>query len=178
MNSILFLLLFNFQSIDNKYNYHTEKADIYYHRGDYPNMIFHLKEKIKLDKHDIGTYADIAYYYWSMSVDDAKRRKEFQLKALGILLEGLKNNRNSADMLDEVGNFFLHNLKDLDSAVPFYEQSIKMKNPRMSTYHFLAAGYYKKGEKQKSIKTLEECIKRFPQDEKAKSKIKELKKDQ
>ena len=110
MNSILFLLLFNFQSIDNKYNYHTEKADIYYHRGDYPNMIFHLKEKIKLDKHDIGTYADIAYYYWSMSVDDTKRRKEFQLKALNILLEGLKNNKDSADMLDEVGNFFLHNL--------------------------------------------------------------------
>jgi tetratricopeptide (TPR) repeat protein len=180
MNFIILCLVFSLNQVDQKkidasYNYHTKMADKFYHDGDYPNMLYHIKQKVKLDKHDVNSYSDLAYYYWSMSVDDKTRRSEFQEKAMNYLLEGLKHNKESAYMWDEIGSFFVYNFKDLIGAITFYEEAVKRKDCKMTSYHMLSAGYYKKGEYKKAINTLEECVKKFPQDKKAQSKLQELK---
>lgn len=162
--------------VNNSYNYHTKLAERNFHNGNYPEMLYHLKEMVKIDPKDVNTYSDIAYYYFSLSINDKERREEFQKKSINYLLEGLKNNKNDSNMWEQVGNFFVYNFKDVISARPFYEKAITFKNCRMTSYHFLAAGYYKQKNYDKAIEILEECVKKFPDDKKAISKIIELKK--
>lgn len=174
---ILCLLLCNFQStdIDKKINFHNEKADMYYHIGNFPNMLYHLKEKIKLDPKDTNTYADIAYYYWSMSIDDKDRRKEFLEKAEKYLFMGLENNKNTSYMWDEIGNFYYRAFKDYDKSVYYLKKSIEFSDSNLSSYHSLSLAYLKLHKTEDAIKTLEKCVKKFPNDEKGKSKLRELK---
>lgn len=162
--------------VNRLYNFHVKMSEKYYHSGDYPNMLYHLKEMVKLDPHDTKTYGDIAYYYFSLAITNKEKRSEYQKKSIDYLMEGLKNNRNTPYMWEEIGNFFLYSLKDSTMAIPFYEKAITFKDCKMASYHFLAAGYYKQKKYDKAIKTLESCVKKFPDDKKAIDKLLELKK--
>lgn len=176
LNILIFTILSiqtNINLINDKINFHTKMADKYYHFGEFPNMIYHLQQKIKLDPHDVNSYSDISYYYWSMSINEENRREEFENKALNILKLGLEKNKNSAYMYDEIANFYFR-YKKYELAMPYLLDAIKFKDCPMTAYHMLSLAYLKKQETKKAIEVLSECVKKFPNDAKAKSKIKEL----
>ena len=172
--SLLISMQINNSNTDDKINFHSKMADKYYHIGDFPNMIYHLQQKIKLDPHDVNSYSDLAYYYWSMSIDDKERKDEFKNKALNYLKIGLEKNKDSAYMYDELANFHLR-YRDYKTAKPFLLESIKKNDSPMTSYHMLVLVYLKENEIKKAIETLEICVKKFPSDAKAKSKLHELK---
>lgn len=172
---LLFLVLFQNtnQNLDKKITFHNHKADYYYHRGDYPNMLYHLIEKVKLDKHDMNSYSDIAYYYWSLSVDDKIRKEEFENKAIKYLNEGLGNNKDYAYFYDELGQFYIRK-KDFKTAKKFFEQAIKRKDVPLTSFHMLSNLLLKEDNVSGAKSILKECILKFPNDNKAKSKLREL----
>lgn len=177
---ILLLILFLIQNPSSKqeksYFYHNKMADKYYHNGDFPNMIYHLQQKVKLDPHDVNTYSDLAYYYWSLSVDDKTRRQEFLSKAKFYLNEGLSKNKESAYMWDEIANFIIVSSKNYKEAIPYLIESLKRPDTPMSSYHALSIAYIKQDKIKEAIDVLEKCVIKFPEDMKAKSKLAELKK--
>ena len=175
MNFLLIttLLLFNFQSVDadKAWKHHHLKADYYFHKGNYPEMLYHVQQKIKYNPKDLEAYSDLAYYYWSMSVDQKSRSEEFRSKALNYLKLGVKNNPESSFMVDELGRYSIYKSKDYSSAIPYFEEAIKKQNCDNITFHLLALCYEKNNRVNDAIAVLQECLKRFPNDAKAKSEI-------
>ena len=157
------------------YKYHDLKADVYFHKGNYPEMIYHLLQKVKIDPKDVQSWSDIGYYYWSLSVDNKDRKTEFQDKAINSLKKGLELNKNSYYMWDEIGKFHLYRDKQFNLAKEYFQKAVEFKDCPMVTYHFFALCYELENNYGKAIKILEDCLKKFPNDEKAKSKIKSLK---
>jgi len=172
----LFFLNYDVKIVDvpKAIEYHTKMADFYYHKGNYPEMLYHLTRKIHYDKNDVSTWSDLSYYYWSMSVDDKIRREEFKSKAIKYLLEGLEFNKNTAYLWDEIGRYYI-NTKEFDTATKYFLEAIKRKDCQDVTYHFLALCFYKNNDLNKAIDTMESCVKRFPRDEKAKANLKKYK---
>lgn len=169
-------LIFNFHQVNEKaYNYHNKKADFYFHKGNYPEMLYHLSEKVKYDPKDVVAWCDLGYYYWSLSVNDKKRSDEFRNKAFKCLELGLNNNQESAIIYDEIGSYFLNKNKDYSQAIPYYKQATEKPDCGKITFHLLALCYEKTNNVNKAISTLQVCIKKFPNDEKAKSKLNTLK---
>jgi tetratricopeptide (TPR) repeat protein len=180
MKSIIVLLtlaIFNTHpdKIQNAIKYHHLKADQYFHKGNYPEMLYHLQQKVKYDPKDVNTWSDLAYYYWSLSVDNKLKNDEFKAKAFSLLKEGLKNNPNSTFMNDELGRFFIYKSNDFKSAIPYFEAAIKNKDCNNITFHLLATCYEKNNRINDAIKVLNECLKRFPDDAKAKSELNSFK---
>lgn len=180
MNFFLFLssmILLNPQvkDFDKSWKYHHLKADYYFHKGNYPEMLYHMQQKIKFNPKDLETYSDLGYYYWSMAVDDKTRSEEFKTKALNFLKLGVKNNPESSYMVDELGRYFIYKSKDFTSAIPYFEEAIGKSNCDNITFHLLALCYEKNNRVNDAIKTLSECLKRFPDDAKAKSKLNSFK---
>ena len=168
------LLILNFQQSnfnDKSYSYHNKLADYYYHKGNYPEMMYHLLEKVKIDPKDVATWSDIGYYYWSMAVNNKLRENEFKNKALIYLNRGLKSNSETYFLWDDIGRFHLLKSKDYNSAIPFFEEATNKKDCKNITYHLLATCYEKNNRVNDAIKTLNECLKRFPNDAKAKSEL-------
>lgn len=178
MHKLFFLSLLLFQNvnskIDKKIQFHNDKAHKYYHSGDYSNMLYHLIEKVKLDKHDVNAYSDIAYYYWSMSINIKSRKEEFKNKAFYYLKEGIENNKDSAYMYDEMGRILTMD-KNINAALPYFEEAIKRKDAPLTSFHSLAFIYFQKDKLKDAVVVLENCIKKFPDDVKGKSKLKEIK---
>jgi len=156
------------------YEYHSKKADYFFHHGNYPEMLYHLSEKVKLEPKDVETWSDLAYYYWSMSVDNKKRRDEFKTKALSYLERGLDKNPESSFMWDELGRFYLYNDKKYEKAIGYFEQALLRKDCNNITYHLLALCYEKVYRNNDAIKILKECMSKFPNDMRAKSKLESL----
>ncbi len=180
MNLTLLLtsvLLLNFQTkdLDKAWKFHHLKADYYFHEGNYPEMLYHVQQKVKYNPKDLEAYSDLGYYYWSMAVDNKARSEEFKAKALNYLKLGVKNNPESSYMVDELGRFFIYKSKDFNSAIPYFEEAIKKENCDNITFHLLALCYEKTNRVNDAIKTLLECTKRFPNDVKAKSKLESFK---
>ncbi len=154
--------------------YHNKMADIYFHKGNYPEMLYHLKEQAKYDKGDIQTWADISYYYWSMSVNDKDKKEYYAKKSLSILLEGLSFNKDSYYLYDEIGKFYLNSAKDYNSAIPYFEKALSKKDCTNIPYHILARCYEAANEPLKAVSTIEACLKKFPNDAKAKAELNKL----
>ena len=176
MNTFLLitnLLLINFSNVDSDkaWKYHHLKADYYFHKGNYPEMLYHLQQKVKHNPKDLESYSDLGYYYWSMAVDNKNKSEEFKAKALNYLKLGVKNNPESSYMVDELGRYFIYKSKDFLSAIPYFEEAIKKPNCDNIAFHLLALCYEKNNRINDAIKTLNECLTRFPDDAKAKSKL-------
>lgn len=173
----LFLLSLDVKQVnlEKAVKFHTAKADYFYHKGNYPEMLYHLSEKIKYDPLDLNTWSDIAFYYWSLSVDDKVRRQEFQSKALKSLNNGLQVNSKSAFMWDELARFYMYCYKDFKTPINYFNEAIKRDDVEPVSYHFLAQCYFKNGETHKAIETMENCVKRFPEDLKGKSDLNKYK---
>lgn len=173
----MFLLFQNpINSIEKSYSYHSKMADKYYHDGDFPNMIYHLQQKVKLDPKDVNSYSDLAYYYWSMSVDDKLRRKEFMDKAFYYLKTGLENNKDSAYMYDEFGNFYITSSKNYKLAISYLEQSISKSDSPLSSFHSLFVCYLKTEQYTKAKEVMIKCLKKFPDDLKGKANLEKINK--
>jgi len=155
--------------------YHNKMADIYFHKGNYPEMIYHLTEKLKYDKQDLQTWADISYYYWSMSVNEKAKKEYFVKKALSVLLDGLTYNKDSYYIYDEIGKFYLNSAKDYNSAIPYFEQSITKKDTTNIPFHILAKCYEINKNPSKALSIIELCLNKFPNDAKAKAELEKLK---
>lgn len=175
----IFLFLFNLDvkqvNLSKAAEYHSRKADYFYHKGNFPEMLYHLSEKSKYDPEDLTTWSDLAYYYWSMSVDDKVRRAEFQEKAWKNLKTGLSVNNKSAYMWDEIGRFYIYCHKDFKEATKYLSEAVKRNDCEAVSFHFLAQCYFKDGKIEQAIETIENCIKKFPKDEKAKVDLKKYK---
>ena len=116
--------------------YHNKMADIYFHKGNYPEMIYHLTEKLKYDKQDLQTWADISYYYWSMSVNEKAKKEYFAKKALSVLLDGLTYNKDSYYIYDEIGKFYLIVLKIIILQYLILNNLLLKKIPQISHFIF------------------------------------------
>lgn len=167
-----FLILLNFinfspDKVNNSLKYHHKQSDIYYHQGNYPEMIYHCLEIVKLDPKDVETWSSIGYYYWSMGVDNKSRKDEFNLKALKYLTEGIKANAESYYLYDEVGKFYLNKSKDFISAIEYFELAITKKDCTNIPFHILSKCYLSINNSEKAKNTLVKCIDKFPNDEKA-----------
>jgi tetratricopeptide (TPR) repeat protein len=180
MNPAVFLvsmLLLNTQvnSSDTSWKFHHVKADYYFHKGNYPEMLYHLSEKVKYNPKDLVSWSDLGYYYWSMSVDDKKRSEEFKTKAFKYLEEGLKKNQETAFMFDEIGRFYIYKNNDYSKAISYFEQAVVKPDCDQITFHLLALCYEKTNNINGAIKTLQLCLNKYPNDAKAKSKLNSFK---
>jgi tetratricopeptide (TPR) repeat protein len=137
-------------------------------------MIYHLTEKLKYDKQDLQTWADISYYYWSMSVNEKAKKEYFAKKALSVLLDGLTHNKDSYYIYDEIGKFYLNSAKDYNSAIPYFEQAITKKDTTNIPFHILAKCYEINNKPAKALSIIEFCLKKFPNDAKAKAELNKL----
>jgi tetratricopeptide (TPR) repeat protein len=154
--------------------YHNKMADTYFHKGNYPEMLYHLQEKVKYDKQDTQTWADISYYYWSMSVNEKNKKEYYSKKALSVLLDGLNYNKDSYYLYDEIGKYYLNSAKDFKLALPYFEQSITKKDCTNIPFHILARCYESDNQPLKAVSTIESCLKKFPNDAKAKAELNKL----
>lgn len=166
--------LYQVKDEDKAYQYHHAKSDYYFHKGNYPEMLYHLQQKVKYNPKDVNTWSDLGYYYWSLGVDDKKRGLEFKDKAFRLLMQGLRANEESFFMWDEVGRFFIYSHKDYISALPFLAEAIKRPDCTSPTYHSLAEAYVAKNDFKSAIETLGKCLNKFPDDALAKRKLNDL----
>lgn len=155
--------------------YHQKKADKYYHDGNYPEMMYHCLQIVKLDPKDVETWSSIGYYYWSMGVDDSKRRDEFNSKALKYLTDGIKANSESYYLYDEVGKFYFNKSKDYVSAIEYFELAITKKDCTNIPFHILSKCYLAVNQPEKAKNILKKCLEKFPKDEKAKVDLNQMK---
>lgn len=173
---LLFLSLASFQPQHNKsIIYHQKQADFYYHEGNYPEMLYHCLEIVKLDPKDVETWSSIGYYYWSLGVDNKKRRDEFNTKALKYLTNGIKANKESYYLYDEVAKFYFNKSKDYVSAIEYYELAITKNDCTNIPYHMLSKCYMAINQLDNAKNILKKCIERFPNDDKARVDLNQMK---
>ena len=153
--------------------YHHKMSDYYFHKGNYPEMLYHAKEMVKIDPKDVETWSSIGYYYWSMGIDDKKRADEFNTKALKYYTDGIKFNTDTYYLYDEVGKFYL-NFKDYKSAIEYFEIAISKKDCKNIPYHILARCYEATNEPVKAVAVIHKCLEKFPNDAKAKVELNKL----
>ena len=153
--------------------YHHKMSDYYFHKGNYPEMLYHAKEMVKIDPKDVETWSSIGYYYWSMGIDNKKRAEEFNTKALKYYTDGIKFNTDTYYLYDEVGKFYL-NFKDYKSAIEYFEIAISKKDCKNIPYHILARCYEATNEPVKAVAVIHKCLEKFPNDAKAKVELNKL----
>ncbi|MCF8494443.1 MAG: hypothetical protein K9G65_03520 [Rickettsiaceae bacterium] len=152
---------------DKAWFYHHKRSDYYFHKGNYPEMLYHAKEMVKIDPNDVETWSSIGYYYWSMGIDNKNRAQEFNTKALKYYTDGIKVNTDTYYLYDEVGKFYF-NSKDYSSAIEYFEIAITKKDCKNIPYHILAICYEAKNDPVKALSTIKKCLDKFPNDAKAK----------
>ncbi len=153
--------------------FHHKMSDYYFHKGNYPEMLYHAKEMVKIDPKDVETWSSIGYYYWSMGIDNKNRAQEFNAKALKYYTDGIKANTDTYYLYDEVGKFYF-NLKDYSSAIEYFEIAITKKDCKNIPYHILAICYEAKNDPVKALSTIKKCLDKFPNDAKAKAESNKL----
>ena len=158
---------------DKAWFYHHKRSDYYFHQGNYPEMLYHAKEMVKIDPKDVETWSSIGYYYWSMGIDNKNRAQEFNAKALKYYTDGIKANTDTYYLYDEVGKFYF-NSKDYSSAIEYFEIAITKKDCKNIPYHILAICYEAKNDSDKALSTIKKCLDRFPNDVKAKVELNKL----
>jgi len=158
---------------DKAWFYHHKRSDYYFHQGNYPEMLYHAKEMVKIDSKDVETWSSIGYYYWSMGIDNKNRAQEFNAKALKYYTDGIKANTDTYYLYDEVGKFYF-NLKDYSSAIEYFEIAITKKDCKNIPYHILAICYEAKNDPVKALSTIKKCLDKFPNDAKAKAESNKL----
>jgi tetratricopeptide (TPR) repeat protein len=170
----IFLLFSSFSlgDVDKSLTYHNKMADIYFHKGNYPEMIYHLNEKAKLDPKNVENWSDLSYYYWSMSVNEPKRKDEFWNKSLNSLKKGLEYNKESFYFWDEIGKFYISSKKDYSTAINYLNEAINKKDVDNISFHILAKCYLETNDVSKAINILLKCLEKFPNDAKAKADLK------
>jgi len=156
---------------EKSWKFHHMKADQYFHEGNYPEMLYHLQQKVKYNHKDLESWSDLGYYYWSLSLDNKSKSEEFKNKAINYLKLGLEKNPDSTFLLDEIGRFYIYKSKDFNSAIPYFEKAIKNLDCNNITFHLLSLCYEKTNRVNESIRVLYECLKRYPNDAKAKNKM-------
>jgi tetratricopeptide (TPR) repeat protein len=169
-----FLLTLDVKS-DKAWNYHNKMSDYYFHKGNYPEMLYHAREMVKWDPKDVETWSSLGYYYWSMSVDNKDKKDLYMKKALSIYLEGLEHNKDSYNLYDEIGKFYLNSAKDYNSAIPYFEKAITKKDCTNIPYHILAKCYELTNNSTKALTVIQSCLNKFPKDAKAKVELERLK---
>jgi tetratricopeptide (TPR) repeat protein len=169
-----FFFMFNLDvKADKAWFYHHKRSDYYFHQGNYPEMLYHAKEMVKIDPKDVETWSSIGYYYWSMGIDNKNRAQEFNAKALKYYTDGIKANTDTYYLYDEVGKFYF-NSKDYSSAIEYFEIAITKKDCKNIPYHILAICYEAKNDSDKALSTIKKCLDRFPNDVKAKVELNKL----
>jgi Tfp pilus assembly protein PilF len=158
---------------DKAWFYHHKRSDYYFHQGNYPEMLYHAKEMVKIDPKDVETWSSIGYYYWSMGIDNKNRAQEFNTKALKYYTDGIKANTDTYYLYDEVGKFYF-NSKDYSSAIEYFEIAITKKDCKNIPYHILAICYEAKNDPVKALSTIKKCLDKFPNDAKAKVELNKL----
>jgi tetratricopeptide (TPR) repeat protein len=158
---------------DKAWFYHHKRSDYYFHQGNYPEMLYHAKEMVKIDSKDVETWSSIGYYYWSMGIDNKNRAQEFNAKALKYYTDGIKANTDTYYLYDEVGKFYF-NSKDYSSAIEYFEIAITKKDCKNIPYHILAICYEAKNDPVKALSTIKKCLDKFPNDAKAKVELNKL----
>lgn len=133
--------------------------------GDYPVLVEMLREIVRMDPKDVDSWSNLWYLLWSMG---------FKNDALEELKRGLSFNRDSYYMYDEIGEYYVVACKDFNAAAHWFEQAIKYKDCKQSTFDSLGTCYEKIGNLDRARRVWEAAVKRWPNDEYAKRKLLQL----
>lgn len=149
------------KEIDRRWH-HPENEEV----GDYPAIVEILREIVKLDPQDVDSWGNLWYLLWSMG---------FKEDALVELKKGLEFNKDTYYMYDELGQYYRVALKDYKSAAQWFEQAIKFKDCKQTTFDALGRCHEAIGNLDRARRVWEAAVKRWPGDEYAKSRLRKLK---
>jgi hypothetical protein len=107
---------------DKAWFYHHKRSDYYFHKGNYPEMLYHAKEMVKWDPKDVETWSSLGYYYWSMSVDN-KDKKD-------LLILDMTDN---LERFDSIETPLKKEIKELHNAGMIHISEWKMNKTTMLT---------------------------------------------
>lgn len=141
--------------------HHPENQEV----GDFPALVEMMKEIVKLDPKDVDCWGNIWYLLWSMGFKD---------DALVELKKGLSFNKDTYYIYDELGQYYSVACKDFKSAAIWFEEAIKFKDCKQTTFDSLGRCHEKIGNLDRAQRVWEAAVKRWPNDEYAKGKLRRL----
>ena len=123
------------------------QIDAHGHKGEYNHYVNLSRFVVEGNPAQHEAYATAAHLLWSTD-----RTEE----GVALIKEGIKRNPKHYYLYDEMGRFYLTNMKDPKTAIPYYEQAVKYKCPWM-TYNMLGICYEKTNQWAKAVATLEKA---------------------
>ena len=117
-----------------------ETNDRYWHTGQFERSIAVLRLITQISPDDVQAYSDGA---WMMENQDRDGDAE------AFLLEGIRNNPESPDMLFELGHFYYMHER-FDEAIR-YLQSVLLREPHWRTWHLLAHAHEHTGNVEEAL---------------------------
>ncbi len=153
---------------DTIYQSHMEIARIFYIQGNCQEAVDHLQKVISLNKEYSPAYRLMAGTYEKMG--NKEESDKYANLARGI------GGATGVDKYNEALDFY--NANDIDSAIPLFEEAVKLDNKFAPPYYYLGLAYTNKGENEKAIANLEKFLELQPEganSENARSLLKFLK---
>lgn len=137
--------------------------DTYWHEGDWDSCLRLTKEIIALDPHFVEAYTSAAWMLWSEDRDK---------EAVAMYREGLEANPDSAELYFDYG-FYLRNRKQLEQAIEMFRRAVEKGAPK-AKQRMLPNTLEEAGRKAEALAEWRKLLKRFPEDELAKVRIRQL----
>lgn len=126
-----------------------EQADVHWHEGEWNHTINLYRIVVQGDPKNTEAYDNSAWLLWS-----SDRSEE----AIAFLKQGLKANPNTWTVYDDMGNHYWVRMRDPKSAIPYYEQAVKLKATWI-TWNMLARCYERTNQWEKAVKAWETAVK-------------------
>jgi len=138
---------------DTLYQSHYEIGKIYYLQEKYQEAVGCLEEVILLNKEYAPAYRLMAAVYEKMGKkDESEKYTKLAQEIAGA---------SGIDKYNEAIKYF--NEGNIDSAIPLFQEAIKLDPKLADTYYQLGMAYVNKGENEKAISNLEKYLELEPQ---------------
>jgi len=140
--------------------------------GDYPRIISLYKEVLMHDYHDADSWENMIWLMWSMAVNN--KDTVWLFEAEKFVKRYLSLNPNGYRAYEYVGQFYRIMYVDLRLAVRYYESAIRWKDAPKSTHYSLISLFNKLNDKRMAIGYCKMTLAKFPNDEYATMRLKEI----
>jgi tetratricopeptide (TPR) repeat protein len=140
--------------------------------GDYPRIISLYKEVLMYDYHDADSWENMVWLMWSMAIN--KKDTVWLFEAEKFVKRYLSLNPNGYRAYEYVGQFYRIMYVDLRLAVRYYESAIRWKDAPKSTHYSLISLFNKLNDKRMAIGYCKMTLAKFPNDEYATMRLKEI----
>jgi tetratricopeptide (TPR) repeat protein len=151
------------------------KADQYWHAGasGWWRIVPVLQSICEMDPHFIDAWSTFGWHCaWNIYADASDRDKpKWVQTGINVYKRGIYFNPDRYELYKDLAWLYQDKLRDFQSAIPIWQETLKKRGAPMYVRHMLAHAYECTWQVDKAIATWKECLRRDPRDWPARSAV-------